>query len=230
MTEPIICPCLLVSYETKEDTRSTLAGVFSPNIDRPLHGVKLLGRPASVHFDFNSELMMKRVARTIVLMDTIAKINDPQCELLLLHACAAFGPTFDVALCVFNTKMKNDLLSNPTEIAAPKLKKKLAYIYFTRITQTTESTYSLSPRHMSLWKYQMEDHTSDWLRVVLISGLGHTMNETILYRMPDFASKEVNIGFGGGCDKPLCQADMLLYSWDAGLDVCVDLVGSSPLT
>ncbi|GJZ18639.1 hypothetical protein Tco_0554762, partial [Tanacetum coccineum] len=41
--------------------------------------------------------------------------------------------------------------------------------------------------------------------------------------------KEVAIGFGGGRGKPLRQADMLLYSWDGGLDVCVDLTGSSPL-
>ncbi|GKE47273.1 hypothetical protein Tco_1478531, partial [Tanacetum coccineum] len=31
-------------------------------------------------------------------------------------------------------------------------------------------------------------------------------------------------------DKPLRPADMLLYSWDGRLDVCVDLTGSSPLT
>ncbi|GKC15927.1 hypothetical protein Tco_1012709 [Tanacetum coccineum] len=30
--------------------------------------------------------------------------------------------------------------------------------------------------------------------------------------------------------KKLRPADMLLYSWDGGLDVCVDLTGSSPLT
>ncbi|GKB65596.1 hypothetical protein Tco_0921782, partial [Tanacetum coccineum] len=29
---------------------------------------------------------------------------------------------------------------------------------------------------MALWKSQMEDHTSDWLRTVPISGLGQTMN------------------------------------------------------
>ncbi|GKE61199.1 hypothetical protein Tco_1511566 [Tanacetum coccineum] len=33
-----------------------------------------------------------------------------------------------------------------------------------------------------------------------------------------------------GCDKALRPTDMLLYSWDGGLDVCVDLTGSSPLT
>ncbi|GJV83226.1 hypothetical protein Tco_1523124 [Tanacetum coccineum] len=44
------------------------------------------------------------------------------------------------------------------------------------------------------------------------------------------AGKEVDIRLDGGCDKALRPADMLLYSWDGGLDVCVDLTGSSPLT
>ncbi|GJR43766.1 DNA helicase [Tanacetum coccineum] len=211
----------------------------------------------------------ERVTKTIVLMDTVARINDPQCELLLLRACAgisklyfamrtcsprvfemaqhsfdaalrsslerivtAFGPgfgdwqwrlstlpfafgglgvyyagdvlnyaflasrlsaslqtkllrysgivasgtTFDDALCLFNTKIETDLLSNLSEIVVPKLMKKLTDIYFTRVTQTAESTFSLSSRQMALWQSQMEDHTSDWLRVVPIFGLGQTMN------------------------------------------------------
>ncbi|GKA66400.1 hypothetical protein Tco_0766208 [Tanacetum coccineum] len=32
------------------------------------------------------------------------------------------------------------------------------------------------------------------------------------------------------CFRSVISADMLLYSWDGGLDVCVDLTGSSPLT
>ncbi|GJR94451.1 hypothetical protein Tco_0266625 [Tanacetum coccineum] len=328
------------------------------------YGVKLLGGPASVDFDFSSELVMKRLAKAIGLMDAVAKINDPQCEFLLLCACTgiskryfamrtcsprvfemaqlsfdealhcalerivtasgpgfgdwhwrlatlpfafgglgsilqtkllryygivSFGPTFDDALCVFNTNMETDLFSNPSEIAALKLIKKLADIYFTRVTQTEESTFSLSHRQMALWKSQMEDHTSNWLRVVLISGLRQTMNGktyrcVLCYRLgvPLFfvsrpcsacsrvftgdiygdhvvscigiigikhrhnvvrdalvdicfrsgisAGKEVDIGLDGGRDTPLRPADMLLYSWDEGLDVCVDLTGSSPLT
>nr|GEV72461.1 hypothetical protein [Tanacetum cinerariifolium] len=44
------------------------------------------------------------------------------------------------------------------------------------------------------------------------------------------AGKKVDIGFDGRRDKTLRLADMLLYSWDGGLDVCVDLTGSSHLT
>ncbi|GKE37762.1 hypothetical protein Tco_1461167 [Tanacetum coccineum] len=110
----------------------------------------------------------------------------------------------------------------------------------------------------------MENHTSDWLRVVSIFDLGQTINACSRVFTGDIygdravsyagiigikhrhnvmrdtlvdicfwsgisAGKEVNTGLGGGCDKPLHPADMLLYSWDGRLDVCMDLIGSSPL-
>nr|GEZ62535.1 hypothetical protein [Tanacetum cinerariifolium] len=100
----------------KEDPRSSLAGVFSPNIARPLHGAKLLCGPASV--DFNLAL-----------------------------------------------------------------------------------------------RFALE-------RIVTASGLGFGISN----------GKEVYIGLGGRCDKPLHPTDMLLYSWDEWLDVCVDFTRSSPLT
>ncbi|GJT42378.1 hypothetical protein Tco_0951093 [Tanacetum coccineum] len=86
------------------------------------------------------------------------------------------GPIFDDVLSVFNISTETDLLSKPSEIVAPKLMKKMADIYFTRVTKNSKSTFSLSPRQMALWTSQKEDHTSDWLRTVLISGLGQTMN------------------------------------------------------
>ncbi|GKE46078.1 hypothetical protein Tco_1477336, partial [Tanacetum coccineum] len=99
-----------------------------------------------------------------------------QTKLLRDVGIVAPGSTFDDALCVFNNAMEIDFLSNPSEVAAPKLIKKMADIYFTRVTKDAESSYSLSPRQMALWQSQKEDHTSDWLRVVPISGLGQTMN------------------------------------------------------
>ncbi|GKD18350.1 hypothetical protein Tco_1207508 [Tanacetum coccineum] len=212
-----------------------------------------------------------------------------QTKLLRHVGIVAYGSTFDDALSVFNTSMEIDYLSNPSKIVAPKLMKKMAYIYFTQVTKNAESSFSLSPRQMALWQSQREDHTSDWLRVVPISGLGQTMNGktyrcVLCYRLgvPLFsiskpcsacskvftgdiygdhvvscagiigikhrhnavrdtlvdicfrsgisAGKEVDIGLSGDGDKALRSADMLLYSWDGGLDVCVDLTGSSPLT
>ncbi|GJV04370.1 hypothetical protein Tco_1337939 [Tanacetum coccineum] len=201
----------------------------------------------------------------------------------------AYGSTFDDDVCVFNASMEIEFLGNPSEIAAPKLMKKMADIYFTRVAKDAESSFSLSPRQMALWLSQREEHTSDWLRVVPISGLGQTMNGktyrcVLCYRLgvPLFsvskpcsacskvfirdvygdhavscagvigikhrhnavrdtlvdicfrsgisAGKEVDIGLSGDGDKALRPADILLYSWDGGLDVCVDLTGSSPLT
>nr|GEX41503.1 putative reverse transcriptase domain-containing protein [Tanacetum cinerariifolium] len=97
-----------------------LVGVFPPNIDRPMQGVKLLGGPASVDFGFSSKLVMKRVAKTIVLMDVVAKIDDPQCELLLLRACAGISKlyfairtylsrVFESAQCSFDVALRSSL-------------------------------------------------------------------------------------------------------------------------
>ncbi|GKC57419.1 hypothetical protein Tco_1085017 [Tanacetum coccineum] len=216
----------------KEDPRSRLTSIFPPNIARPLHGVKLLYGPASVDFNFCNELVMKLMAKTIVLIDAIANINDPQCEFMALRSSMkrivnasrpgfgdwkwrlatlpfAFGglgvnfvgdvlnfsflalrlqsaglqttlprhtgivesgPSFDDALSMFNISMETNLLCNPSEIAAPKLMKKMADIYFRRVTKNAD------PQHMALQNSQREDHTSDWLRAVPISGLGQTMN------------------------------------------------------
>ncbi|GJY05871.1 hypothetical protein Tco_0371811, partial [Tanacetum coccineum] len=177
-----------------------------------------------------------------------------QTKLLRHSGIVSSELAFDSALNAFNVKMEIDLLSNSSEIAAPKLMKKLADIYFTSVTQMAESTFSLSTRQMALWKSQMEDHTSDWLRVVPISGLlqglygdhvvsfagivgikhrHNVVRDTLVdicYRSGISSGKEVDIGLGGERDKSLRPIDVLLYSWDVGRDVCVDLTGSSPLT
>ncbi|GKB92251.1 hypothetical protein Tco_0964523 [Tanacetum coccineum] len=210
-----------------------------------------------------------------------------QTKLLRHTSIVSPGPIFDDALFVFNTSMEIDLLSNPSEIAAPKLMKKMADIYFTWVTKNAESTFSLSPRQIALWTSQMEDHTSDWLMKVHISGLGQTMNGktyrcVLCYRLgiplfyvskPCSACSRVLLGIfteimlyyvlvllvlsitimlcvipsltyafvrgfqlvrklisgwmGGATNH---YVHMLLYSWDGGLDVCVDLTESSPLT
>nr|GEY67442.1 hypothetical protein [Tanacetum cinerariifolium] len=85
---------------------------------------------------------------------------------------------------------------------------------------------------MALWQSQMEDHTSDWLRVVSISVCSKVFTRDIYedhaVSCADIIGK-VDIGLGGRGDKPSRPTDMLLYSWEGGLDVCVDLTESSPL-
>ncbi|KAL6575177.1 hypothetical protein OROMI_012462 [Orobanche minor] len=185
--------------------------------------------------------------------------------------------------------MSSDMLRHPSEIAAPKLIKKLADIYITKVVATAEADYSLTTRQVALWKSQHGEHTSDWLRAVPISVFGQTMNgrtyrsvksyqlgipmfpvsrscsacsrvfhddvfgdhavscsgtvgvkhrhnlvrDTLLdiyFQSRISAAKEVDVGLIDGHDKPFRPADLLLYSWDRGRDVYVDLTGSSPLT
>ncbi|GKA82699.1 hypothetical protein Tco_0789447, partial [Tanacetum coccineum] len=71
-----------------EDPRSRTEGVFPINISRPLNGVKLLGGSVSLDEGFCRDLALKRVSKTISLMEAIHKLHDPQCELLLLRNCA----------------------------------------------------------------------------------------------------------------------------------------------
>ncbi|GJX24066.1 hypothetical protein Tco_0228511 [Tanacetum coccineum] len=152
-------------------------------------------------------------------------------------------------------KMKTDLLSNPSEIAAPNLMKK---IYISHVL----------PKLWNLLFLYLLDRwlcgNLKWRITLLIYGLGQTMNacskvftgdiygdhaiscvgiigikhrhnvvhDTLVdacFRSGISATKEVDIGHSGGYDKPLRPVDILLYSWDEGLDVCVDLTGSSPL-
>ncbi|GJW54540.1 hypothetical protein Tco_0098625 [Tanacetum coccineum] len=292
-------------FWTKEDPRSRLEGIFPPNISRPLHGVKLLGGPISVNVDFSSALVMKRVSSTIRLLDVVAKINDPQCELLLIRACAgvsklyfamcscsphvfesaqlsfdmalrsalerivttsgpgfrdrqwrlatlpfAFGSlgvysagdvlnyafiasrlqcaalqtkllrhvgivtsgsTFDDALCVFNNAMEIDFLSVPL-FSVSKPCSACSKVF-------TGDVYG--------------DHAVSCAGVIGIKHRHNTVRDTfidICSQSGILAGKEVDIGLGGDGDKALRPADMLLHSWKGGLDVCVDLTGSSPLT
>nr|GEY65544.1 ABC transporter A family member 9-like [Tanacetum cinerariifolium] len=78
-----------------------------------------------------------------------------------------------------------------------------------------------------------KDHAVSYVGIVGIKYRHNVVRETLVdicFRSGISAGKEVDIRLDGGQDKSLRPADMLLYSWDDGLDVCVDLTGSSPLT
>ncbi|GJW00584.1 hypothetical protein Tco_1555835 [Tanacetum coccineum] len=78
---------------------------------------------------------------------------------------------------------------------------------------------------MALWKSQREDHTSDWLRAVPISGLGQTMND---HAVSCAGITGIKHRHNVVCDT---LVDFCFCSGiSAGLDVCVDLTRSSPLT
>ncbi|GKA43765.1 hypothetical protein Tco_0736489 [Tanacetum coccineum] len=72
------------------------------------------------------------------------------------------------------------------------------------------------------------DHAVSCTGIVGIKHRHSIVRDTLIdiyFQFEISAGKEVDIGLGRGRDKPLRPADMLLYSWDGGLDVCVDLTG-----
>ncbi|GJY93770.1 hypothetical protein Tco_0509552 [Tanacetum coccineum] len=121
---------------------------------------------------------------------------------------------FDDALCMFNTSMETDLLSNPSI-----------------------PLFSVSKPCLACSRVFAGDIYGDHaITCVGIIGIKHRHNVVrdtlvdICYRSGISAGKEVDIRLDGRCAKPLRLADILLYSWDGGLDVCVDLTRSSSLT
>nr|GEX75790.1 hypothetical protein [Tanacetum cinerariifolium] len=77
------------------------------------------------------------------------------------------------------------------------------------------------------------DHAVSCACIVGIKHRHNVVRDTLVdicYRSGISSGKEVDIGLEGGRDKSLRPADVLLYSWDCGRDVCVDLTGSLPLT
>nr|GEU32798.1 hypothetical protein [Tanacetum cinerariifolium] len=90
---------------------------------------------------------------------------------------------------------------------------------------------------MALWQSQMKDHTSDWLRVVLISGLGHTMNACSKVFASDIYGDHVVscadiIGIKHR-HNVVCDTLVDICFWSgisAGKEVDIDLTWSSPLT
>ncbi|GJV48375.1 hypothetical protein Tco_1438587 [Tanacetum coccineum] len=186
----------------KEELRSRLAGVFLPNTARPLHGVKLLGGPVSVDFNFSSELMAQSgfdadLRTTLERIVTTYGHGFANSQWRLATLPFSFGGlgmyfsglAFNDALCKFNTKIEDDLLSNENHIVS------------------CADIIGIKYRHIVV-------------RDTLVD---------ICFRSGISAVKEVDIGLGRGCDKPLHHVDLLLALWEEGLDVCVDLIGSSLL-
>ncbi|GKF15149.1 hypothetical protein Tco_0056611, partial [Tanacetum coccineum] len=87
---------------------------------------------------------------------------------------------------------------------------------FSSLGELEADTVTLLKR---IWKFSM---TQD-IRARAVVHIFNRINFSV-------AKGEADIGLDGGRDKPLRPTDMLLYSWDGGLDVCVDLTESSPLT
>ncbi|GJY10215.1 hypothetical protein Tco_0378400 [Tanacetum coccineum] len=81
----------------------------------------------------------------------------------------------------------------------------------------------------SLAQCRGEEKEEVWVQLVSVFRKEWELN-LCLDSHPTLSGKEIDIGMDKGCDKALRPTDMLLYSQDRRLDVCVDLTESSPLT
>ncbi|GJT73683.1 hypothetical protein Tco_1032969 [Tanacetum coccineum] len=198
--------------------------------------VTLLRRIRNVDPYFSSALVMKRVSKTIGLLDAVAKINDPQCELLLIRACAGISKlyfamrtcpprVFESAQLSFDMALRS-ALEHIVTASGPGLSFFDMFILFLMVLL-------LMTLCMALCKSQREDHTSDWLRVVPIPRLGQNMNACSKVFTCDLYGDHAisSAGVIGIKHRHNAVRDALVdIWWDLGLDVCVDLTGSSPLT
>ncbi|GJR95485.1 putative reverse transcriptase domain-containing protein [Tanacetum coccineum] len=180
-----------------------------------------------------------------------------QTKLLRHVGIVTSGSTFDDALCVFNNAMEIDFLSTPSEMALWQSEREehtfdwLRVVPISGLGQTMNGKtyrcvmcYRLGVPLFSVSKPCSAcskvftgdvygDHAVSCAGVIGIKHRHNTVRDTfidICSRSGILAGKEVDIGLGGDGDKALRPADMLLYSWKGGLDVCLDLTGSSPLT
>ncbi|GJZ18640.1 hypothetical protein Tco_0554763 [Tanacetum coccineum] len=123
-----------------------------------------------------------------------------QTKFLWHFGIVASGPTFDDALCVFKTSIETGTLSVPS-FSISKPCSACSRVF-------TGDIYG--------------DHVVSCAEIFGIKHRNNVIRDTLVdicYRSRISVSKEIDIGLEGGCDKPLRLADMLLYSWDEGLDV-----------
>ncbi|GJW77714.1 hypothetical protein Tco_0139396, partial [Tanacetum coccineum] len=122
---------------------------------------------------------------------------------LLRHTgIVSLGPIFDDALSVFNTSMETNLLSNPS-------------IPLFSVSKPCSACSKVFAR--DIYGY----HAVSCDGIISIKHRHNIVPDTLVdicYRSGISAGKEVDIELDGGRDKPLRLADMLLYSWDGGLD------------
>ncbi|GKC33398.1 hypothetical protein Tco_1040692, partial [Tanacetum coccineum] len=221
----------------KEDPRSRLEGVFPPNISRPLHGVKLLGGP--------SVRLQTKLLRHVGIVAYGSTFDD---------ALSVFNTSMEIDYLSNPSKIVAPKLMK--KMAYKYFKLRIILSYWLRVfpisvlgTNYERKTYGVPCYRLGVPFISISkpcsacskvftgdiygDHVVSCAGIIGIKHRHNAVRDTLVdicFRSGISAGKEVDIGLSGDGDKALRPADMLLYSWDGGLDVCVDLTGSSPLT
>ncbi|GKB71596.1 hypothetical protein Tco_0933008 [Tanacetum coccineum] len=221
------------------------------------------GPRCGLHLNLNKT---KRVAKSIKLMDVVAKLNDPQCELLLLRACAGISKLhfamhtcsphiFKQAQHSFDAALRSSLTGIVTAsgpgfgdwqwwlatlpfscggLGVYSACDVLRYAFLASRLQSASLQTKLL-RHSDIVSSRLAFDNAlnafnvkmdiDLLSIEVFMG-DINRDHAVSCAVRISAGKEVDIGLGGGRDKFLRPADMLLYSWDGGLDYeanCADI-------
>ncbi|XP_026456101.1 uncharacterized protein LOC113357055 isoform X2 [Papaver somniferum] len=211
------------------DPKASVASVFPPNISRPSKGVKLLGGPVSLDAQFNGDLVVGRVRKTIALIDAVEKLEDPQGELLLFRNCASVSRLY------FTLRTtRPEFISEAQDLFDTRLVQFLRHIITGDgpgygLLQQRLST--LPFRHGGLGVYTMQDTKHYCFLASCLQTLD--LQSTILRctgieGVP--ARKEVDLGFLANNGTTLRPADIFIYNWDDGHDMCFDVTGVSSFT
>nr|GEV58985.1 hypothetical protein [Tanacetum cinerariifolium] len=263
---------------THEEFADELAHIISP-LEYDCFYFRNLPDPGELISILNSGIRKNPSSTTRVriresLMDIVAKLNDPQCESLLLHACASISKlyfsmhtcstqvfeqaqhSFNAALCssleciiiAFSPGFSDSQWRLSTfpfafgGLGVYSAGDVLNYAFLTSRLQSAglqskllrdSNIVTFGPAFANALRDIYGDYVVSCTGVVGIKHRHNIVRGTLVdicFWSGSSACKEVDIGLGGGRDKPLHPTDMLLYSSDGGLDVCVDLTGSSPLT
>nr|GEV57602.1 hypothetical protein [Tanacetum cinerariifolium] len=166
-----------------EDHRSRAGDVFPINVSRPLNGVKFLGASVSVHEGFCQDLALKRVSKTISLMEAFHKLHDPQCDLLILCNCVEVGKlSYALRTCspmsLLVAQVQWRLATLPIKFGGLDILSAGDIICMLLMLSTLHvtPTYSLSPRQVAILCCIHALHAQDFLFTILIDGLGQRTN------------------------------------------------------
>ncbi|GJX84309.1 hypothetical protein Tco_0335083 [Tanacetum coccineum] len=154
-------------------------------------------------------------------MDPVAKINDPQCELLLLCACTGIS------------KLYFAMRTSPPRVFELAQRSFDVVVHSALEHIITASGLGFGDCLLHGLGDIYGDHVVSCVGIVGIKHRHNVVRDTLVdicYQFGISSGKEVGIALGEERDKSLRPADVLLYSWDGGCDLYVDLTSSSPLT
>lgn len=140
------------------DPRALVPRVFPPNISRPTKGVKLLGGSVILDAQFNKDLVVSRVRKTIALIDAVEKLEDPQGELLLFRNCTGVSRLYFTL-----RKTKPDFLQETQDLFDARLFQFLRHIITGdvpgyRFLQKRLSTFPFKHGGMGVYTIQDTKH------------------------------------------------------------------------